>query len=349
MLAESNVLRSQLSQAGQSALQKERVMLRFILISLLLVSAAPVEATLPGNVARPEIVLRAQPGDRPGEIGFPREAGYGFPSEGPSGLAVDEKNRLFILDMIHARILCYDPAGTLRLTLPLPGDSGDYFPDFLVHGGLFTLLNQTARSLYILDSQGQSRVQQSLRETLSLPARLGISVEGNLFIQDDEQRIVMVRPSGISNPLIQDGSFSPFADADGRLLGFADDESNGVDLLGIDPSGEPLIKRIGRLPRMRLDCQLMERSVIGVDTAGRIYVRLIEKRSNQPEEENVEIFYFRFNPDGRISGLLRTLPLPRIRSFPEREETVSPSGDIYLMASDEGYSEFRIIRYRFDK
>lgn len=322
-------------------------MLRLVLIAFLCLNASSAGAVLPGSMARPEIVLRAAVGDGPGAIGYPREAGFGFPSEGPSALAVDEKDRVFVMDMIHGRILGFDSDGRHRLTRSLPGNLGDYFPDFLVRSGRFTLLNQTERMLYVLDADGRQRVRQPLAGILALPVRLGLSAEGELYIQDDEQRIVTVRPSGISRPVIQDGAASPFADNEGRLLVFGEEDSRGIEILSFAGGDGGILRRFGQLPRMRPDCTLMEYSVIGVDARSHIYLRLIEKQSPAADEEEVEIFYFRFRPDGRISGLLRTRPLPRIRCFPEREECVSPAGAIYLMASDEAYREFRVIRYRF--
>jgi hypothetical protein len=315
----------------------------------------------------PTIQVHAGIGSGDGQIALADGPGPVPPSEGPSAIAVDAKDHLYVLDLFNSRLLHYDEKGALVETLPVPaGETGsnlDYLSDFALQPDGFVFLNQTRKKVLYFTLDGKFAREVDLSASLALPETMTFSPSGLLYIRDDEGKLVGLDKDGKIVARLNGYDFMEFASPDNFLYTWGEETDATKDIIGTYPeemadastpaapgtapvtvkSKQP--KLIARLLRNAPQFELMAWEFLGTDAKGNFYVSSTEKIAK--DTETVEITINRVAPDGTVLARMKTPPPTRIRCFPEREMIVSPAGDIWALAGDEKYTEFRIVRFKF--
>lgn len=311
-------------------------------ISVLASRPQTAKSTLPGGtrasaVGTATVVARMGFGDGPGDVGL---AGDGD-AVGARSFAVDDRERIFVLDPLNARVLRFD-AGVPAHAYTLPDTE---FDDIAVAGDRLVVLARTGERKVLL-------VDTNTGETATLPVSEAVPDVYRVFIAGADVVVECPGPEGrtyhtvggldgVVAPAPVQGSArpgeTPLPTGDSLTLSLSGGNDIAVDVVGKN--------RVSKA-RLRAHSDRRVAAIIDAtsDMRGNLYITWAVENpgSGAGAEPTGSLVIARYSPEGELTGRAET---PN-DSNPEplRRICVTPAGDVYQLTSDA--SGARVVRWK---
>ncbi len=302
------------------------------------------------EIITPEIIVRCNFGTEDNSVRMPFEMDIVPESEGPSAIEIDNKNNIYLLDLLNLRIKKYSPEGKIIDLINLPSKAVnqkdiDYYPDFKIKKSTIILLNLTKKRIEYISMAGKPLKIIDLEKYVSIPRSFSFSQDKILHIVDDSGKITNLDYKGKPINALQDYLISVYTNPLGFHYAFGESTFTTSEIILVDPNLKIAPRIITQFSRSNPEFEIMSKEIIGTDNVGNFYISITEKQGLNTEKVFIE--FRKFSPNGTILGKIITTPTIRPRCFPEKQYTVSPQGEIFMMSGNKTNTEFHIIKFKF--
>lgn len=317
----------------------------------------PAPAAATAEVALPEIkegrtveVCVLGLGSGSDSVGLGSETTPAFASNGPSSLAIDKDENIYLLDAINFRVIKIAKDGKVAALISYPQGETDkkddsyYMCDLAIspENGNIYLLNQTLKNVFILSQAGEVRGTIDVKEHCAMPYKIFVSNFGEILVSDQADGKVMVyNAEGTVTGRLADDTAGVYSDKKGFIFALGEMDKDGRDVLLMDGAAKRQPRVYAKLIKSIKDTEPYDYQILGLDANYNFYASIVEKIA----EDVIQTLVYKFDESGKAVARVKIMPLIHIGdTMPTRYFNISPNGTIYGVTSNADYTKYVIVR-----
>lgn len=289
-------------------------------------------------------------GSGPDSVGLGSESTPGFASNGPSSLAIDKDENIYLLDAINFRVIKIAKDGKIAALISYPHGETDrkddayYMSDLAIspENGNIYLLNQTQKTVFILNQAGEMRGTISVRDQCELPHKIFVSKLGEVLVSDlAGGKVVVYNGEGTVTGRLVDDTAGVYSDKKGFIYALGEMDKEGRDILLMDGASNRQPRVFAKLVKSIKNTEPYDYQILGQDDGYNFYASIVEKIA----EDVIQTLVYKFDESGKAVARVKIMPLIHIGdTMPTRYFNVSPNGVIYGVTSNKDYTKYVIVR-----
>ncbi|MEZ7891502.1 MAG: hypothetical protein QMC67_07120 [Candidatus Wallbacteria bacterium] len=272
------------------------------------------------------------------EVSLGYENGPRFSSNGPSSFAFDKNEKLYIVDAMNFKVLVIDNGKVIKTIKYPEGETKEekfFISDIAVSndGKKIYLLNQTLRTIFVLNENGEVKSEIKISEQAVLPSKIYISESGNIVIRDEGGiKTLVYTADGKVLGRLEGGEISNITNSDNFLYVLGEMDKDGRDILLMDPVSNRKPKVFAKLTKVIKNTEPYAYQILGTDAEQNLYASIIEKI----EEDVIQTMLYKFSKDGKVISRTKIMPFRQIfDTVPTRYIVISPPGNVYAFTAND--------------
>ncbi|HBC76465.1 MAG: hypothetical protein A2008_04720 [Candidatus Wallbacteria bacterium GWC2_49_35] len=283
-------------------------------------------------------------------VGLGSETTPAFASNGPSSLAIDKDENVYLLDAINFRVIKIARDGKIAALINYPQGETDkkddcyYMCDLAIspENGNIYLLNQTLKNVFILSQAGEVRGTIDVKEHCVLPYKIFVSNFGEILVSDQADGKVMVyNAEGTVTGRLNDDTAGVYSDKKGFIFALGEMDKDGRDVLLMDGASKRQPRVYAKLAKSIKDTEPYDYQILGLDANYNFYASIVEKIA----EDVIQTLVYKFDEAGKAVARVKIMPLIHIGdTMPTRYFNISPNGTIYGVTSNNDFTKYVIVR-----